>query len=352
MQDEKTTNENRSHKDSLFVDYFSKDRDWKQHFLSLYNALHGTSLQVADTQLERVNIDQVLYKSYYNDIAVLVDGQFILMIEHQSTINPNMPLRLLEYIARIYGNLVDSKAKFSRHLVPLARPEFYVFYTGDQKLPPESYLHLSDAFPKQDTSDEASLPGVLGAGSPQAVLGKGEVLGGEKPRFRVEGLSPPKEITLELKVKVCTIKSESPSPVVHSCHDLEQYVQFLELVEEAKAAGQAEPLTWAIQEAVRRNILRDYLERRGGETLSILMAEYDYATDLAVQKEEAYEDGLFAGLEQGLERGLATGREEGAYQTKLETARSMLSEGLDPQMVARCTSLPWEIVQQLAKDDT
>ena len=304
MQNENPSGENRSHKDSLFVDYFSKDRDWKQHFLSLYNALHGTSLQVADTQLERVNIDQVLYKSYYNDIAVLVNGQFILMIEHQSTINPNMPLRLLEYIARIYGNLVDSRAKFSRHLVPLARPEFYVFYTGDQKLPPESYLHLSDAFPNQ----------------------------------------PPKaDLTLELKVKVCTIRSDHPSPVVHSCHDLEQYVQFLELVEEAKAAGQAEPLTWAIQEAVRRNILRDYLERRGGETLSILMAEYDYATDLAVQKEEAYEDGLFAGREEGISIGL----ERGAHQTKLETARSFLSEGLDPQMVARCTDLPLETVLEL-----
>ena len=115
-------------------------------------------------------------------------------------------------------------------------------------------------------------------------------------------------------------------------------MQFLELVEEAKAAGQAEPLTWAIQEAVCRNILRDYLERRGGETLSILMAEYDYATDLAVQKEEAYEDGLFAGLERG------------AYQNKLETARSMLSEGLAPQMVARCTSLPLETVQQLQRE--
>ena len=122
--------------------------------------------------------------------------------------------------------------------------------------------------------------------------------------------------------------------MVHNCPDLEQYAQFLKLVEEAKAAGQAEPLTWAIQEAVRRNILRDYLERRGGETLSILMAEYDYATDLAVQKEEAYEDGLFAG----------------AYQTKLETARSFLSEGLDPQMVARCTALPLETVQQLERE--
>ena len=160
-----TTTENRKHKDSLFVDYFSKDRDWKQHFLSLYNALHGTNLQVETTKLERVNLEQVLYMDYYNDIAVMVNDQFILMIEHQSTINPNMPLRLLEYISRIYGNKVDSKTKFSNQLIPLAKPEFFVFYTGNQDLPPESYLYLSDAFPKQDTSDETSLPGVLGAGA-------------------------------------------------------------------------------------------------------------------------------------------------------------------------------------------
>ena len=138
---------------------------------------------------------------------------------------------------------------------------------------------------------------------------------------------------------------------MHSCHDLEQYVQFLELVEEARAAGHENPLKWAIQEAVRRNILRDYLERKGGEVLSILMTEYNYATDMAVLKEEAYEDGLFAGLEQGLERGrkegISVGIERGAYETRLETARSFLSEGLDPQMVARCTDLPLETVLEL-----
>ena len=119
-------------------------------------------------------------------------------------------------------------------------------------------------------------------------------------------------------------------------------MQFLQLVEEARAEGHKHPLKWAIQESVRRNILRDYLERKGGEVLSILMTEYDYATDMAVLKEEAYEDGLFAGL--------ATGREEGAYQTKLETAQNLLSEGLAPQMVARCTNLPLEIVQQLGRE--
>ena len=127
--------------------------------------------------------------------------------------------------------------------------------------------------------------------------------------------------------------------MVHSCHDLEQYVQFLELVEEAKAAGHENPLKWAIQEAVRRNILRDYLERKGGEVLSILMTEYDYATDMAVLKEEAYEDGREEGISIGLERG--------AYQTKLETARSFLSMGLSPEQVAQGTGLSLEAILQL-----
>ena len=123
--------------------------------------------------------------------------------------------------------------------------------------------------------------------------------------------------------------------MVHSCTDLEQYVQFLELVEEARAAGHENPLKWAIQEAVRRNILRDYLERKGGEVLSILMTEYNYATDMAVLKEEAYEDGLFVG------------REEGAYQKALETARSFLSMGLSPEQVAQGTGLSLEVIQKL-----
>ena len=122
---------------------------------------------------------------------------------------------------------------------------------------------------------------------------------------------------------------------MHSCHDLEQYVQFLELVEEARAADHENPLKWAIQEAVRRNILREYLERKGGEVLSILMTEYNYATDMAVLKEEAYEDGLFVG------------REEGAYQKALETARSFLSMGLSPEQVAQGTGLSLEVIQKL-----
>ena len=135
--------------------------------------------------------------------------------------------------------------------------------------------------------------------------------------------------------------------MVHSCHDLEQYVQFLELVEEARAAGHEHPLKWAIQEAVRRNILRDYLERKGGEVLSILMTEYDYATDMAVLKEEAYEDGLFVGREEGISIGL----ERGAYEKALETARSMISLGMTKEQIQVCTNLPLETILKLERKD-
>ena len=146
--------------------------------------------------------------------------------------------------------------------------------------------------------------------------------------------------------------------MVHSCHDLEQYVQFLELVEEARAAGHENPLKWAIQESVRRNILRDYLERKGGEVLSILMTEYDYATDMAVLKEEAYEDGLFVGREEGISIGLERGREEGisvgiergAYEKALETARAMLAIGMTNEQVQVCTGLPLERVLLLQQE--
>ena len=264
MNSEHFNTENRKHKDSLFVDYFSKDRDWKQHFL--------------------------------------------MMIEHQSTINPNMPLRLLEYVTRIYGNKVASKAKFSNQLIPLAKPEFIVFYTGKENIPPESYLSLSDAFKVNHFANA--------------------------------------ELTLELKVKVCKIKGKEPSQIVSQCSDLEQYVQFLKLIDEAKSDGQAQPLTRAIREAVRCNVLKDYLERKGGEVLSILMTEYDYATDIAVKQEEAFAIGRNEGILLGLERGL----EQGAYKKALETAKSLLEERLPPEIISRCTNLPLETVCELARE--
>ena len=95
--------EKRNHKDSLFIDLFCKDqKSGKENFISLYNALHQTNLDLKTTTLEEVNIENILYMALSNDIAILVDDRLIVLVEHQSTINENMPLRLFKYISRIY----------------------------------------------------------------------------------------------------------------------------------------------------------------------------------------------------------------------------------------------------------
>ncbi|MBO5690463.1 MAG: hypothetical protein J6R96_01210 [Spirochaetaceae bacterium] len=131
--------------------------------------------------------------------------------------------------------------------------------------------------------------------------------------------------------------------MVHNCPDLKQYAQFLKLIDEAKADGHVKPLTRAIQEALRRNVLQDYLERKGSEILSILMTEYDYATDIAVKQEEAFASGRNEGILVGLQQGL----EQGAYQNKLETAKNLLSMNFTPTQVAQGTNLPLDVVMGL-----
>ena len=124
-------------------------------------------------------------------------------------------------------------------------------------------------------------------------------------------------------------------------------MQFLKLIDKVKADGQARPLTRAIREAVRHNILKDYLERKGGETLSILTAEYDFDTAMAVKQEEAYAEGISIGLATGREEGISIGLERGAYETKLETAQLMIGLGIPLEQVQLCTNLPLDVVQGL-----
>ena len=81
---------NRIYKDSVFVDLFSEDEKAKENFLSLYNALHGTDLPLS-CAVENIKLENVMYMNIINDVSCLVDGKIIVLAEHQSTINENMP---------------------------------------------------------------------------------------------------------------------------------------------------------------------------------------------------------------------------------------------------------------------
>ena len=79
----------------------------------------------------------------------------------------------------------------------------------------------------------------------------------------------------------------------------------------------------------------------------MLLAEYDYDTDIAVQRRESFEDGFSAGEERGISIGLSQGISQGAQQAKLETAKSMILRNISIDIVAECTGLSPEEIEKL-----
>ena len=79
----------------------------------------------------------------------------------------------------------------------------------------------------------------------------------------------------------------------------------------------------------------------------MLLAEYDYDTDIAVQRKEAFNDGFSAGEERGRNEGISLGITQGAYQKAVETAKKFLSMGLSVEQVADGTGLSIEEIEKL-----
>ena len=161
-------------------------------------------------------LEKVLYMKYYNDIAMLIDGKIVILIEHQSTINQNMPFRFLEYIARIYEKITTKDEKFGRKLVKLPIPEFYVFYNGKDDYPTESVMKLSDAFMQLDG----------------------------KLKNQFENANYP----LEISVKVININVDKENPILKRCEALKEYSEFIEQVRSNIENNVPEPFTNAIKD--------------------------------------------------------------------------------------------------------
>ena len=301
------TQTNRNYKDSVFVDLFAHDKTAKDNFISLYNALHGTNLDAKTTEIEPVMIEQVLYMKFYNDIAMLIDGKIVVLVEHQSTINENMPFRMLEYIARIYEKITDPKKKFGKTLMKLPMPEFYVFYNGKDDFPSETVMKLSDAF--MDLNDN--------------------VLNNCDLKNHINNQIFP----LEISVKVININVDKENPILQHCKVLNEYSEFIEQVKFNIDHKIPDPFTNAIKQSSKNGFLTDYLQRKSTEVQNMLLMEYDYATDIEVQREEAFEKGL----------------SQGEHRKAIETAKNFLDMGISIEQIAQGTGLSIEEIKSLAK---
>ena len=288
---------NRKYKDSVFVDLFSDDEKAKERFLSLYNALHHTNLPLS-CPVENIRLDNIIYMNIINDVSCLVDDKIIVLAEHQSTVNENMPLRFLQYIARLYEKLQIPADRYLRKLSKIPTPEFYVFYNGREDYPETTVLKLSDAF-----------------------------------------IAKPEQCPLELTVQVLNINSGKGGKILKTCKTLDEYSLF---VEEVRIQTQLDPengFTNAVKICIEKGILKEYLQRKSREVVNMLIAEYDYDTDIAVQREEAGKIALAKGISQGIS--------QGSMQKALETARNLLQFGLSVENIAQATGLSQADVEAL-----
>ena len=118
---------NRKYKDTVLRMLFTD----RKNLLSLYNAVNGSSYEDPDA-LEIVTLENAIYMGMKNDLAFIVDTGLFLY-EHQSTYNPNMPLRDLFYIAGEYQKLVDHRSLCASTLQKIPAPSFLVFYNGSER---------------------------------------------------------------------------------------------------------------------------------------------------------------------------------------------------------------------------
>ena len=224
-----TATANRKYKDTVFRMLFSD----RKNLLSLYNAINETSYTDV-AQLEIVTLENAIYMGMKNDLAFIIDTNLFLY-EHQSTYNPNMPLRDLFYISSEYQKLVDRKSLYSSILLKLPAPNFIVFYNGKRKMPDRWTNCLSESYENQQ-------------GDPN----------------------------LELKVVTININSDCNRKLMEQCRILGEYAQYVEKVRKnAETMSLDVAVKEAVDECIQKGILADFLRVNRAEVIAMSIFEYD-----------------------------------------------------------------------------
>ena len=293
----KTPAANRNYKDTVFRMLFSD----RKNLLSLYNAVNQSNYKNPE-DLEIVTLENAIYMGIKNDLAFIMDTNLYLY-EHQSTYNPNMPLRDLFYICSEYQKLVDKKSLFSSTLQKIPAPNFIEFYNGSTVISDCTELRLSSAF---------------------------ECLTGE-----------PK---LELIVTVLNVNEGHNADLMQHCSMLKEYAQYVARVRHyASDMPLNEAVKHAVDECIREGILAEFLTRNRNEVISMSIFEYDKELEEKKLRKAEFE----AGREAGLTEGKTLGYESAA----LEIAKRMLqSNKFSLDEIANFSGLSIDEIKKLCTD--
>jgi hypothetical protein len=283
---------NAKYKDSLFSFLFSDPDALRE----LYSAIEGVPLDPA-LPITINTLSGVLYMARYNDISFTIGNKLVILIEHQSTINPNMPLRLLLYIARVYEQILEEGNKgnlYREKLIRIPFPEFIVLYNGTKPYPDQVTLKLSDAF--------EAIGGLTGgrAAAPE----------------------------LELTVRIYNINQGHNEEIARRSGRLEGYSAFIGKVREYRETmPPEEAMKAAVEYCIAHKILSAFLTKHSSEVINMLLTEWNWDDAREVWQEEAREEGLEEGMEKGMEKGQKTILELMRQGYTAEQIEAMLASG-------------------------
>jgi hypothetical protein len=251
-----------------------------ERFLELYSAVSGKTF-AEGAAMREATLSDVLYINRKNDIAYEIGDCIVVFLEHQSTVNPNIALRMLFYAVDTYKSMIiRPESVYGSTKIWLRRPEFYVIYNGTVKIPENYIVRLSDVF---------------------------EPRGDGKPH------------PLDLWVTIYNINIDGNPELLKKCVTLSQYEIFIERVRKyEETLSREEAMKRAIKECIREGVLSDFLTIHGAEVMNMLYAELDMAKLQEVWKgdgrlegrAEGIGIGMARGMEKGMEIGMARGREE------------------------------------------
>lgn len=238
---------NREWKSSAFTMYFGTP----ERAAELYRALEQVE-DVGPEDVEFATLQGVIFMARKNDMAFTVRKKVLVIGEHQSTINLNMPLRSAIYYGRTMEKLVPPRDIYRTGRIQIPTPEFYVFYNGKTGRPVEETLRLSDSY--------------------------------------LEKVDTP---MLELLVKVININLSAGHPILQKSHAMYEYAWFVQKIRDFQNAGNSRDMAIrkAVKECLEEGVMVDFIREHGSEVENMLFTEFNMDDALEVRYEEGREKG-------------------------------------------------------------
>ena len=271
---------NRTYKSPLFIMLFQD----KNNLLELYNAVSGKHYTNPEI-LEINTLENAIYMTVKNDVSFLIDGRLSLY-EHQSTYNPNLPLRFLIYISKLYSRMTRNSNLYGTKTVQIPPPEFLIFYNGKEDLPERTLLNLSDMYYKTENSHAG----------------------------------------LELTAVMLNISGKHNRKLKEACRTLKEYAIYTDKVREyAEKMDLADAVDLAIRECIAEGVLKDFLEKHRAEAKEMSIFEYDQEKHMRQEREDAWADARLAMIKKMLENGVSEediSHMAGASEEEIERAKT------------------------------